>query len=66
MRKILKNIEGTWWKTSDFSLRYLCRHMVYTVKPWRYVITTHDFKGIHTTIPKKVIGVLVVNTHKLI
>lgn len=51
MKKIIVNIVDTWWETSDSSLRDSCRSHCKPMFRWRYVVSTHQYKGINTSFP---------------
>lgn len=50
MVKILKNIEDTWWETSNISLRDSCRSHCRPMFLWRYDVSTHNMKGINCSV----------------
>ena len=49
LEKILWGVENTWIKTLEHSLRYDCRKQLYPSHSWRWIVTTHQMKGISSS-----------------
>ena len=65
MEKILGNIVNTWWKISDFSLRNSCSSHTNTTYTWRWVVSSHNLKGINSDLATGEYVAIVVSTHNL-